>query len=83
MSGNASLANPLDVGTLNLSGNAGLTQIGGGGRRHRRYLRHRQPLLAGNLSVDINDPSGSLHHGRAGPIQDAINAWDAILARTA
>jgi hypothetical protein len=37
-------------------------------------------LLAGNLSVYINDPGGLFTSDELARIQDAINAWDAILA---
>ena len=37
-------------------------------------------LLAGDLSVYINDPSGLFTADELARIQDAINAWDALLA---
>src|SRR5262249_25539343 len=36
-------------------------------------------LLAGNLSVYINDPSGLFTADELARIQDAINTWDAVL----
>jgi hypothetical protein len=80
MSGNASLQNPLVVGTLNLSGNVSLTQmaVGSGGIGDISGIANT--LLAGNLSVFINDPSGLFTSDELARIQDAINAWDAILA---
>ena len=37
-------------------------------------------MLAGNLSVYINDPNGLFTADELARIQDAINAWDAMLA---
>jgi hypothetical protein len=44
---------------------------------------HGQPhdnLLAGDLSVYINDPSGYFTADELASIQAAINAWDTVLA---
>src|SRR5262249_2778964 len=79
MSGNASLANPLDVGMLNLSGNVALTQIAAGSDGTGDTSGIANTLLAGNLSVYINDPAGLFTADELARIQDAINAWDAIL----
>ena len=66
MSGNAALQNPLVVGTLNLSGNVTLTQIGGGQRRLGRHLGHRQHP-AGRRPVGVHQrPERPLHGRRAG-----------------
>jgi hypothetical protein len=80
MSGNASLSNPLDVGMLNLSGNVALTQIAAGSDGTGDGSGIANTLLAGNLSVYINDPSGLFTPDELARIQDAINAWDALLA---
>jgi hypothetical protein len=80
MSGNAQLQSSLDVGTLNLTGNVSLTQTaaGSGGVDDAQGLANT--LLAGNLSVDINDPNGYFTPDDLARIQDAISAWDALLA---
>ncbi len=80
LSGNASLASPLDVGMLNVSGNVALTQIAAGSDGTGDASGIANTLLAGNLSVYINDPSGLFTADELARIQDAINAWDAILA---
>src|SRR5262249_9525357 len=51
MSSNASLASPLVVGMLNLSGNASLTQIAAGSDSTGDTSGIANTLLAGNLSV--------------------------------
>jgi hypothetical protein len=80
MSGNASLQNPLDVGMLNLSGNVTLTQMAAGTDGSGDTSGIANTLLAGSLSVYVNDPSGLFTSDELARIQDAINAWDAILA---
>jgi hypothetical protein len=80
MSGNAALANPLIVGTLNLSGNVSLTQTVSGGDATDDAVGLANTLIAGNLSVYIDDPSGLFNAGELARIQDAINTWDALLA---
>ena len=79
MSGNASLQNPLVVGMLNLSGNVALTQTAAGSDGSGDTSGIANTLLAGNLSVYINDPSGLFTADELARIQDAINAWDALL----
>ena len=56
MSGNSSLQNPLDVGMLNLSGNVALTQTRRGATARATPRGIANTLLAGDLSVYINDP---------------------------
>jgi hypothetical protein len=80
MSGNASLQNPLVVGTLNLSGNVSLTQIAAGSDGSGDVAGIADTLLAGNLTVYINDPSGLFTADELARIQDAINTWDTLLA---
>jgi hypothetical protein len=80
MSGSASLSNPLDVGMLNLSGNVALTQIAAGSDGTGDTSGIANTLLAGNLSVYVNDPNGLFTADELARIQDAINAWDALLA---
>jgi hypothetical protein len=80
MSGNAELTNPLIVGMLNLSGNVSLTQIASGSGGTGDLSGISNTLLAGDLLVLINDPNGLFTTDERARIQDAINAWDAILA---
>src|SRR5205085_8674899 len=80
MSGNASLQNPLVVGTLNLSGNVSLTQVADGSDGADDASGISGTLIAGNLSVYIDDPSGLFTSDELARIQDAINAWDTLLA---
>jgi hypothetical protein len=80
MSGNATLQSALDVGMLNLSGNVSLTQIVAGSDGSGDASGIANTLLAGNLTVSINDPSGLFTADELARIQDAINAWNAILA---
>jgi hypothetical protein len=80
MSGNASLQNPVVVGMLNLSGNVSLTQIASGSDGTGDVSGIANTLLAGNLSVFLNDPNNLFTADQLARIQDAINAWNAILA---
>ena len=66
--------------SLNLSGNVGLTQTAAGSDGTGDTSGLANTLLAGNLSVYINDPDGNFTADELARIQDAINAWDAILA---
>ena len=59
MSGNSQLQNPLVVDMLNLSGNVGLTQTAAGSDATSDASGLANTLLAGNLSVYINDPNGN------------------------
>jgi hypothetical protein len=79
MSGNASLQNALDVGMLNLSGNVALTQVAGGSDGSGDTSGIANTLLAGNLSVYVNNSSGLFTTDQLARIQDAINTWDALL----
>jgi hypothetical protein len=80
MSGNATLQNPLVVGMLNLSSNVTLTQIAAGTDGSGDLAGIANTLLAGNLAVYINDPSGLFTADELARIQDAINTWDTLLA---
>jgi uncharacterized delta-60 repeat protein len=80
MTGNAQLTNPLIVGTLNLSGNVALTQTAVGGDGTGDTARIANTLMAGDLNVYINDPSGLLTADELARIQDAVSTWDALLA---
>jgi hypothetical protein len=79
-SGNSQLQAALDVGMLNLSGNVNLTQIAAGSDGPGDASGIANTLLAGNLSVYVNDPNGLFTADEPARIQDAINAWDALLA---
>ena len=80
MSGNAPLTNPLLVGTLNLSGNVSLTQTAAATDGPGDTSGIANTLLAGDLSVYINDPSGLLSTDELARIQEAINSWDTLLS---
>ncbi|MFI5458602.1 MAG: beta strand repeat-containing protein, partial [Isosphaerales bacterium] len=80
LSGNSQLQSSLDVGMLNLNGNVALTQTAAGSDGTGDTSGIANTLLAGNLSLYINDPNGYLTSDELARIQDAINAWDAILA---
>jgi uncharacterized delta-60 repeat protein len=79
-SGNSQLQAALDVGMLNLSGNVALTQTASGSDGTGDTSGIANTLLAGDLTVYINDPSGLFTSDELARIQDAINAWDAVLA---
>jgi hypothetical protein len=80
MSGNSSLQNPLVVGMLNLSGNVSLTQTVAGSDGSGDSVGLVNTLIAGNLSVSINDPTRLFTTDELARIQDAINNWDTLLA---
>jgi hypothetical protein len=65
---------------LSVSGGATLTQIAAGSDGTGDASGIANTLLAGNLTVYISDPSGYFTSDELARIQDAINAWDAILA---
>ena len=80
MSGNASLQNPLVVGTLNLSGNVALAQLAQGANGAGDAAGLADTLVAGNLDFYINDPSGAFTPDERARIEDAVGGWDALLA---
>jgi hypothetical protein len=80
MSGNALLTTALDVGMLNLSGNMALTQTAAGSDGTGDTSGIANSLLAGDLAVYINDPSGLFTQDELARIQDAINTWNTLLA---
>jgi hypothetical protein len=63
---------------LNLSGNAGLAQTAAGDGTGDSPLFPGQ-LLAGNLTVYVDNSSGAFTPDELARIQDAINGWDALL----
>jgi hypothetical protein len=80
MSGNAQLSGALVVDRLNLSGNVALSQTADGSGSSSDTAGIAGTLLAGNLTVYVNDPSGSLTPDERARISDAIHAWDSVLA---
>src|SRR5262249_2966866 len=78
LGGNASVTRALGVNQLALSGNAASTQsvdasdISAGSTASQ--------LLAGDLLVYINDPSGLFTADELARIQDAVNAVNAVVA---
>jgi hypothetical protein len=80
LTGSAQLQQGLVVGMLSVSGPIALTQIAAGSDGWGDSSGIANTLLAGNLSVYINDPSALFASDELARIQDAINAWDAILA---
>jgi hypothetical protein len=79
MSGNAQLQATLVVGTLNVSGNVSLSQIATGSDGGGDIVGIADTLVAGNLEVYVNDPSGYFTADMLARIQDAITGWDAVL----
>ena len=79
MSGNGSLQNPLVIDALSLSGNVALTQMATGSDGAGDSVGIAKTLLAGDLNVYINDPAGYFSTDMLARIDDAINAWDAVL----
>jgi CSLREA domain-containing protein len=79
LSGGGQLQAALDVGMLSVSGGASLTQMADGTDGASDTSGIANTLLAGNLSVYINDPSGLFTADELARIQDAINTWDALL----
>src|SRR5262249_3946722 len=71
---------PLIVGTLNVSGNVSLTQIAAASDGTGDSSGVANTLLAGNLSVYVSDPDHLFTTDELTRIQDAFDAWDAILA---
>jgi hypothetical protein len=79
-SGNASFQVALIADALNVSGNVHLTQMAAGTDGAGDSGTLANTLLAGNLEVYVNDPAGYFTTNELGRIQDAITAWDALLA---
>ncbi len=79
ISGNASLQNPLVVGTLNLGGNVSLTQLAQGSEGASDAGRSADSLLAGNLEFYISDASKVFTLDDRARINDAVSGLDALL----
>jgi hypothetical protein len=80
LSGNAQLQQGLVVGTFSVSGPVALSQTAAGSGGSGDAAGLANTLVAGDLSVYINDPSGGFSTDELARIQDAINTWDIILA---
>jgi hypothetical protein len=79
LSGNGQLQGAVVAGTLNLTGNGGLTQTAAGSDGSGDTAGVADTLVAGNLYVYINDPAGYFTADDLARIQDAITGWDALL----
>jgi hypothetical protein len=80
VSGNAQLHGALDVNELSLAGNGVSTQVADGATGSSIDSASSGTLLAGNLEVYVEDPNGYFTANELARIQDAINAWDNLLA---
>jgi hypothetical protein len=80
LTGSAQLQQGLVVGMLSVSGPIALTQTAAGSGGTGDASGVAGTLLAGDLSVYINDPAGLFTADELARIQDAINTWDAELA---
>jgi len=80
ISGNGQLNSTAVLGTLNLSGNVTLTQMATGSDGVGDTAGIADTLVAGDLYVYINDPTGYFTADELARIQDAIAGWDAVLA---
>jgi hypothetical protein len=78
LSGNASLAGPVVVDELSLSGNAASTQSADGSDVSAGGVAGQ--LLAGNVTVYVDDANGFLTADEMARIQDAVNAVNAVNA---
>jgi hypothetical protein len=76
--GNATLNGALVADRLQVSGNGASTQVAVGSTGDNSASP--DTLLAGDLEVYVNDPSGYFTPNELARIQDAINTWDNLLA---
>jgi hypothetical protein len=76
--GNGTLNAALVADRLQVSGNGSSTQVAAGSSGGDNSSS-AGTLLAGNLEVYVNDPSGYFTANETSRILDAINAWDALL----
>ena len=79
-SGNGQLNDSLIIGTLNLSGNAVLTQTAAGSDNSGDLSTAADTLLAGDQYVYLNDPNSLFTSDELARIRDAINGLDNLLA---
>jgi hypothetical protein len=80
LTGSAQLQQGLVVGMLSVSGPIALTQTAAGSDGTGDTSGVANTLLAGDLSVSINDPAGLFTPDELARVQDAIQTWDAVLA---
>ena len=80
LSGHGNLQDTLVVNMLNVSGDVALTQMAAGSDGAGDAVGIANSLLAGDLSVYVNDPGGLFTADQLARIQDAINTWDTLLA---
>jgi hypothetical protein len=80
VSGNAQLNGALIADRLSVSGNGVSTQVADGSAGSIIDTAGAGTLLAGNLNVYVNDPTGYFTADELNRIQDAINTWDGLLA---
>jgi hypothetical protein len=78
MGGNGKLVDTLVVNSLNISGNVALSQIAQGSDGGDT-TGMADTLLAGNLSVYVNDPNGYFTADMLARIDDAISSIDTLL----
>jgi hypothetical protein len=77
LSGNATVQGSLDVNELSLSGNAASTQSADGSDVSAGDVAGQ--LLAGDVTVYVNDPNSLFTADELARIQDAVNAVDAVV----
>jgi hypothetical protein len=80
VTGNAQLKGVLVADRLSLSGNGVSTQVADGSAGSILDNANAGTLLAGNITVYVNDPSSYFTADELSRIQDAINTWDNLLA---
>jgi ELWxxDGT repeat protein len=80
ISGNGQLQASLVVGTLNVSGNAALTQMAAGSDGSGDSSGSANTLLAGHLSVYVDNSNGAFTPDELARIQDTISSLDILLA---
>jgi hypothetical protein len=80
VTGNGQVNGALDVNELTLRGNGVSTQVADGTGGSSIDSASYGTLLAGNLEVYVSDPGRYFTANEQARIQDAINAWDSLLA---
>jgi hypothetical protein len=77
VSGQAGVQDALVVNRLQINGNGSSTLVADGSTSTDNNVGE---LAAGNLALYINDPAGYLTQDELARINDAVSAWDALLA---
>jgi hypothetical protein len=80
ISGNARLNAALVVDRLSISGNGASTEVADGSGDSPLDQASAGTLLAGDLSVYVNDPAGYFTANELNRLQDAISVWNSLLA---